>query len=77
MTSVEEIEEAVAALPPDKLARFRTRFEEFESARFDRQIERDVRSGRLDELAAQLRALSKRRRQTPSEKLLRETRKSR
>jgi plasmid stability protein len=31
----------------------------------------------FDELAAQLRALSKRRRQTPSEKLLREARKSR
>ena len=52
MTTVEEIEEAVAALPPDKLARFRTWFEEFEAARFDRQIERDARSGKLDALAA-------------------------
>jgi hypothetical protein len=53
MTSVEEIEKAVAELPPDKLALFRTWFEEFEAARFDERIERDAKAGRLDRLAEQ------------------------
>jgi hypothetical protein len=51
MTSVEEIKDAVAALPPDKLARFRAWFEEFEAARFDREIKRDAKAGKLDKLA--------------------------
>jgi hypothetical protein len=48
--SVEELERAVAALPPDLLARFRTWFEEFEAARFDAKIEADAKSGKLDKL---------------------------
>jgi hypothetical protein len=51
MTTIEEIEKAVAELPPDELARFRAWFEEFESARFDERIESDARAGRLDQLA--------------------------
>jgi hypothetical protein len=46
--TIEEIEEAVSQLPPDELARFRAWFEEFEAARFDRKIEQDAASGRLD-----------------------------
>lgn len=53
MTTVEDIEEAVEKLPPDKLAKFRAWFEEFEAKRFDRKIEQDSRSGKLDKLAEQ------------------------
>jgi hypothetical protein len=51
--TVEDIEKAIAKLPPDQLARFRVWFEEFDSARFDQQIERDAASGKLDRLAEQ------------------------
>jgi hypothetical protein len=50
-TTVEDIEIAVTSLPPDKLAKFRAWFEEFEAARFDGRIERDARSRKLDEFA--------------------------
>jgi hypothetical protein len=49
--SVEELEKAVAELPPELLARFRSWFEEFEAARFDAQIEADAKTGKLDKLA--------------------------
>ncbi len=49
--TIEDIEKAVSKLPPDHLARFRAWFEEFEAARFDRKIERDTASGKLDRLA--------------------------
>jgi hypothetical protein len=49
--SVEELEKAVAELPPDKLARFRAWFEAFEADHWDRQIETDIKSGKLDRLA--------------------------
>ena len=51
MMTVEEIEKAGAALPPYKLARFRTWFDTFEAARFDRHIERDANAGKLDRFA--------------------------
>lgn len=51
--TIEDIEKAVAELPPDQLARFRAWFEEFEAARFDQKIERDAKAGRLDRLAQQ------------------------
>jgi hypothetical protein len=53
MTTIEDIEKAVAELPPDQLARFRAWFEEFEASRFDQKIERDAKAGRLDRLAQQ------------------------
>ncbi len=49
--SVEELTKAVAALPPDKLAKFRAWFEEFEAAQWDRQIEADIKAGKWDKLA--------------------------
>ena len=49
--TVEDLEKAIAKLPPGDLARFRAWFEEFEAARFDRKIESDVAAGRLDRLA--------------------------
>jgi hypothetical protein len=53
MTTLEDIEKAVAELPADQLARLRAWFEEFEAARFDQKIERDAKAGRLDQLAEQ------------------------
>lgn len=49
--TIEDIEKVVSKLPPNELARFRAWFEEFEAARFDRKIERDAASGKLDRLA--------------------------
>jgi hypothetical protein len=51
--TLDDIEKAVAELPPDQLLRFRAWFEEFEAARFDDRIERDAKAGRLDQLAEQ------------------------
>ena len=49
--TVEDLEKAVSKLPPDELAKFRAWFEEFDAARFDLKIERDVAAGKLDRLA--------------------------
>ncbi|HXQ40140.1 MAG TPA: hypothetical protein VN821_02665 [Candidatus Udaeobacter sp.] len=53
MATVEDIEKAVAELPPEQLRKFRAWFAEFEAARFDQAIERDAKAGRLDRLAEQ------------------------
>jgi hypothetical protein len=53
MTTLEDIEKAVTELPTDHLAILRARFEEFEATRFDQRIERDAKTGRLDQLAEQ------------------------
>jgi hypothetical protein len=44
-----ELETAVTRLPPDELASFIRWFEEFIADAWDRQIEADIRAGRLDE----------------------------
>jgi hypothetical protein len=51
MTTVEDIEKAIAELPPAELDRFRAWFESFDVQRFDQKIERDARAGKLDGLA--------------------------
>jgi hypothetical protein len=51
MSKIERIERDVQALAPDELAAFRKWFREFDAAAWDRQIEDDVRSGKLDALA--------------------------
>jgi hypothetical protein len=51
MTTVEDIEIAISKLRPDELARFRAWFEAFDAERFDRKIERDAGTGKLDRLA--------------------------
>ena len=53
MPDVKAIEDAVKALPPQDLAEFRHWFAEFDLATWDRQIESDVASGRLDALLAE------------------------
>ncbi len=51
MTRVETIERSVANLSAPELAKFRDWFIEFDAQQWDRQIEEDVASGRLDDLA--------------------------
>ncbi|HEY4775255.1 MAG TPA: hypothetical protein VIH40_10600 [Xanthobacteraceae bacterium] len=51
MSTVEEIEQAIAKLAPRDLDRLRAWFEEFQAARFDETIERDAEAGKLDRAA--------------------------
>jgi hypothetical protein len=51
MMSVESLEQAVAALPPDALAEFRHWFAEFDGVAWDARIEADALAGKLDTLA--------------------------
>ena len=51
MTSVTDIEDAVAQLPRAELAVFREWFDAFEAERFDARIDEDAALGRLDRLA--------------------------
>jgi hypothetical protein len=51
--TIEDLEKAVAQLPPDQFAEFRTWFEAFDAAQFDEKIERDAKTGKLDALADQ------------------------
>jgi len=53
MTTLEDIEKAVARLVPEQLAEFRAWFEGFDAAKFDAEIERDSRKGKLDSFAEQ------------------------
>ncbi len=48
MTTIDDIEKAVAKLPPKELAAFRAWFEAFDARRFDEAIERDATAGKLD-----------------------------
>ena len=50
MSSVEQIESAVAQLSPEKLAAFRSWFADFDAEAWDRQFEKDAVAGRLDAL---------------------------
>ena len=51
MGKVERIEQEIQTLSPDELAQLRAWFLEFDWAAWDRQLERDVQAGKLDELA--------------------------
>ena len=51
MSDVVEIEHAIERLPPAELARFREWFARYDDEQWDRQIETDASSGRLDALA--------------------------
>ncbi len=53
MTTVQEIEQALAKLPPEKLAEFRSWYTEFDAAQWDAQLEGDFQAGKLDALADQ------------------------
>jgi hypothetical protein len=49
--TVEDLERAVAELSADQFEQFLAWIEEFNAARFDRKIERDVAGGKLNRLA--------------------------
>jgi hypothetical protein len=51
MGKVESIEQQVKTLTPEELGQFRTWFLEFDWAAWDREIEHDVRAGKLVDLA--------------------------
>ena len=51
--SVQELETAVTQLPSPELAQFSKWFEEYQADLWDKQIEQDALSGRLDALAEQ------------------------
>jgi hypothetical protein len=53
MGSVKSIEYAVESLLPTDLAEFRRWFAEFDGAVWDRPIEQDASTGKLDQLAAE------------------------
>jgi hypothetical protein len=51
VTRVEKLEREIQKLSPGELAALRDWFRKYDSDEWDRQIEEDVRSGRLDRLA--------------------------
>jgi len=53
MSAVLKLEQEVAQLAPQDLARFRKWFEEFDAQMWDKQFEHDAQSGKLDKLANQ------------------------
>ncbi|HJY76755.1 MAG TPA: hypothetical protein VKE95_08990 [Burkholderiales bacterium] len=53
MSELEEIEQRIRKLSPEELAKFRAWFVEFDHLLWDRQIEADSKTGKLDKLAAE------------------------
>ena len=53
MTKVEQLEREVGSLSPPELAAFRNWFAEYDWEIWDRQLEADVATGKLDKLAAE------------------------
>ena len=51
MTKVEKLEREVQNLSRTQLEAFREWFREYDADKWDRQIEEDVRAGRMDKLA--------------------------
>jgi hypothetical protein len=51
MSQVEMLEQTIKQLSPGEMAAFRSWFIEFDAAEWDRQIETDSETGKLDRLA--------------------------
>ena len=51
MTTLEEIQLAIAQLSPEELAQFRKWFLEWEAEAWDKELEADEQAGKLDFLA--------------------------
>ena len=51
MMLVQQIKKEVTELPKVQLKEFRSWFEEFDASEWDRQFEKDIASGKLDEIA--------------------------
>jgi len=52
--TITELEQAVTQLSEQELARFRAWFEEYYAQLWDKQIEEDAKSGRLDKIIAEV-----------------------
>jgi hypothetical protein len=57
---VKELEKEIQDLSRDELVSFRNWFAKFDAAEWDRQIESDIETGKLDKLAAKAIAAHKR-----------------
>ncbi len=55
MTKLEQIEKSIAELPQQDVAKLKQWLEEFYADMWDRQIEADIKAGKLDKLAEQAR----------------------
>lgn len=53
MKKLERLEQEIESLSPEEAAEFRAWFLEHDWKNWDRQLERDVREGKLDGLAAE------------------------
>ncbi len=53
MTRIQKLEHEIQKLSPEELASLRDWFREYDAEAWDREIEEDVRRGRLDALAEQ------------------------
>ena len=56
MSELEELENRIPKLAPEDLAKFRAWFVEFDHVLWDRQIQADAKSGKLDKLVNEARA---------------------
>jgi hypothetical protein len=59
MTRLEKLEREIEKLSPEELANLRDWFRKYDADAWDRQIEEDVRGGRLDRLAEEALAAHK------------------
>jgi hypothetical protein len=53
MSKIESLESEIAKLTPQELATFREWFAKYDADAWDRQIESDIKAGKLDRLAAE------------------------
>jgi len=60
MTKLEQIQSTIAALDASEIAKLREWLDQLDARLFDEKIERDVKAGRLDKLAADALAEHKR-----------------
>ncbi len=51
--TVEQIEAAILKLPPDEFQKLREWFLELDDQRWDKQLEKDVANGKLEDLATE------------------------
>ncbi len=56
MTAIEKLEREIQKLSREELAAFRDWFRKYDAEEWDRQIEEDAQSGRLDRLSEEARA---------------------
>ena len=53
MSKLEQIETQISSLSAEELAQFRQWFADFDAETWDRQIERDLAEGKLDDVIAE------------------------